>query len=271
VPELPEVETIKNDLAPQMAGRTLRQVVLYWPGVVQEPSPQQLAERLPGQRVVTLSRRGKYLLLGLLSGESLIFHLMMTGRLLLRHLSHPPDPHTRVAFLLDGDLELRFADTRKFGRIWLTREPQRVLGKLGPEPLDSAFGVAELAERLKGRSGRIKPLLLDQSFLAGVGNIYADESLFLARIHPLRKASSLSPKEVEGLYRALRIVLQRAIKNRGTSFDDYRDGFGEMGRNQLELSIFQRGGESCPRCGATVQRIVVGGRGTHLCPHCQAL
>lgn len=285
MPELPEVHTIVTDLAPQLEGRTFQQVLINWPGSVEEPSPDELAQGLAGQRIEHLSRRGKYLLFDLVSGydasgyrtincvvssKTLIVHLGMTGRLYIPQPGEPPDPYCVARFLLDAGVELRFADVRKFGRIWLVDEAARVVGKLGPEALDESFGPGDLVGRLNRRPGaRIKALLLDQSFLAGLGNIYTDEALYEARIHPASPAGSLPEGKVKELYRAIREVLHRGIRNRGTTFSDYRDGFGRLGTNQDALAVFRRTGEPCPRCSATIQRTVVAGRGTYFCPCCQ--
>lgn len=270
MPELPEVETVTRDLSSNVVGRSFEQANIFWPRVAEEPAAEELVEILAGLRIERLTRRGKYILFHLHSGKFLIIHLRMTGRLYLAQPGDLPDPFTTASFVLTGGQELRFADQRKFGRIWLVDDPAAVVGKLGPEALDEALTASDLKEKLKARPGaNIKALLLDQSFLAGLGNIYADEALFEAGIHPSRRAGSLSPKQVEALYRAIRTVLHKAIKNRGTTFSDYRDGFGRAGRNKESLAVFHRSGECCVRCGCTIQRTVVAGRGTHFCPNCQ--
>ncbi len=290
MPELPEVQTIVTDLAPRLEGRAFRLVSINWPGSVEEPSPDELAQGLAGLRIEQLSRRGKYILFDLVSGydatgyrtingavssnavssKTLIVHLGMTGRLYIPQPGEPPDPYCVARFLLDGGVELRFADVRKFGHVWLVEDAGRVVGKLGPDPLEGSFGPGELRERLDRRPGaRIKALLLDQSFLAGLGNIYTDEALFEARIHPTRPAGSLPESKVNELHRAIREVLERGIQNRGTTFSDYRDGFGRAGRNQESLAVYHRTGSPCPRCSATIERTVVAGRGTYFCPRCQ--
>lgn len=270
MPELPEVETIVNDLAPRVEGRAFREVLVHWPRTVEEPAPDDLACALVGQGIERLYRRGKYILFSLASGQTLAVHLGMTGRLYVPDLGEPPDPYCVARFLLDGGLEVRFADVRKFGRIRLAEDTSGVVGKLGPDPLEGSFNPGELRERLKRRPrARIKALLLDQSFLAGLGNIYTDEALFEAGIHPTRAAGSLPDDKIEELHQAIRAVLARGIRNRGTSFSDYRDGFGRMGNNQESLAVFHRKGSPCTRCSAIIRRIVVAGRGTYFCPRCQ--
>lgn len=269
MPELPEVETIKNDLLPQLVGRHFTGVRIEWPGAVR-PTPEALSNGIAGQRIEALERRGKYLILRLSGGPSLVIHLRMSGSLLLRASTAAPDLYTRNTFLLDGGLELRFVDRRKLGRIWLVDDAAQVVGDLGPEPLEGDFTPQVLSERLKRRSGPIKAVLLDQSFLAGVGNMYADEALFLARLHPLRAANSLSAEDTEKLYHAIRAVLRTAIKHRGTTFSDYQRPDGEPGTHQFHFHVAHRGGLPCNVCRTLVQRIEVRGRGTYFCPRCQA-
>ncbi len=271
MPELPEVETIKSDLLPQVVGRSFTAVRLDWPGAVTQPPAEVLAQRITGQRIEALERRGKYLIFRLSSGQSLVIHLRMSGSLLLRPAPARPDPYTRNVFLLDGVLELRFVDRRKLGRIWLVEDVAQVTGNLGPEPLEPGFTAQVLAQRLGRRSAPIKPALLDQGCIAGVGNMYADEALFLACLHPLRPANSLSQEEVARLHRAIRAVLRTAIANSGTSFSDYQRPNGELGRHLSHFHVAHRGGQPCPVCGTPVQRIEVRGRGTYFCPRCQTL
>jgi len=270
MPELPEVETVRQDLlAVGLVGHRIEGVTVRWPRHIATPSVEEFRVRLSGQEVLDVRRRGKYLIFALSGGDYLLIHLKMTGQLLFREATAPADAYTHTVFHLDCGHELRFSDTRKFGRVYLVSDPQTVVGGLGPEPLDDAFTAEELGRLLTQRRGRLKSLLLNQEFLAGLGNIYADEALFLARIHPLRTADTLSPSEVKELYRAIQKVLRQAIAGRGTSVDRYRDASGEKGTYQEELLIFRRTGEPCPRCGGPVERIVVGGRSTHFCPICQ--
>jgi len=271
VPELPEVETIRQDLLPRVVGRTITHIWLSpeAPRLVRRPSSQEFVQGLRGRRIEDISRRGKYLLLPLSDGRTWIVHLRMTGSLLHHRQEEPIDPYTRARFGLDDGWELRFRDLRKLGEMWLVEEPQEVVGKLGPEPLAEDFTPDVLASRLAGRRTSIKALLLDQRALAGLGNIYADEALFFAGIHPLRPAGSLSQEEVLRLYEAIGLVLVQALGDRGTSFRFYVDALGRKGEHQLYIQAFRRTGQPCYRCGSPIQRIKVGGRGTHFCPRCQ--
>jgi formamidopyrimidine-DNA glycosylase len=231
---------------------------------------QDFEADLLGRRVMAIGRRGKYLIVCLDEGYLLI-HLKMSGRLQVVSNRHPFDKHVHVLLGLDNDHELRFHDVRKFGRIYLVDDPLQVTARLGPEPLADEFTLDDFRERLERRSGRLKSLLLNQEFLAGVGNIYADEVLFVARLHPLRKADSLRGEEQDRLYEAIRSVLRQAIGDRGTTLSDrgYTDAEGEAGSYQEQINVYGRAGEPCPRCHTPLQRIVVGGRSTHFCPRCQ--
>jgi formamidopyrimidine-DNA glycosylase len=269
MPELPEVETIKNDLRQALIGRRFNKVTVHWPRTVAHPAPEPFQRRLEGQRVLDVGRRGKYLVFRLSGGDYLLIHLKMTGRLLIRETGAAMEPHVRVVFDLDDGRQLRFDDTRKFGRMYLVDDPQTVVGRLGPEPLD--FTLEVFASLIARRRGRLKSLLLNQEFLAGLGNIYADEALFAASLQPLRCANTLTPAEVERLYHGIRHVLRQALARRGTTFDGrYRDPAGEAGGYQERLAVYRRAGQPCPRCGTPIERLVVGGRGTFFCPRCQA-
>lgn len=270
MPELPEVETIKNDLAALLVGRRFIGSRLLWGGAVKCPSVEAFQAQLEGRLILGLDRRGKYLILRLDDG-CLIFHLMMTGALLLRPAEAQLERFARNVFLLDDGWELRFVDPRKLGRMWLVRNEEQVVGKLGPEPLAPSFTPEALKERLSGRRAPIKPLLLDQGLVAGMGNIYADEALFAAGIHPLRPAQRLSGMEVQELHNGILQVLRQGVERRGTTISDYQDAHGRPGNNQDTLRVFRRRGQPCPRCGTTVERIVVRGRGTYFCPRCQKL
>ena len=273
MPELPEVETVRRTLAQALVGRRIIGVVFgAFTGCVAGVMPEALHEAVSGHRVVDVGRRGKYLLIGLDSARTLAVHLRMTGELRLVGSDFPESAYQHLAFQLDDGRELRFSDVRKFGRIRLL-DPA-ALGELdqalGPEPLDPDLTAPRFAAMLAERRRAVKGLLLDQGFIAGIGNIYADEALFQAGIHPLRAASSLSPGEAGALLDATRCVLRQAIDHRGTTLRNYRDGLGGAGTNQLFLAIYGRpAGEPCPRCGSPVQRIVVAQRGTRYCPVCQ--
>lgn len=270
MPELPEVENVARILRPEVVGRRVVEARVLWPRSVARPSPEAFCQGLAGREFTSVGRRGKVLTLGLAGGWWLLVHLRMSGRLLLARPAEPAQVHLRVALGLDDGRQLRFVDPRKFGRLWLVQDPAEVLGSLGPEPLDAAFVPEALQMRLRSRRrARIKSLLLDQRFLAGVGNIYADEALFLAGVHPCRPAGSLTGEEVERLHRALREVLAAAISDGGTTLSAYRRPDGSPGEHQELLQVFRRAGEPCPQCGTPVVRAVVGGRGTYFCPRCQ--
>ncbi len=266
MPELPEVETIKNELLPHILGREVTAVTLLWEGIVKLPSVEEFCSRIIGQRITGLTRRGKYLLFSLSGGEVLVMHLKMTGSLLL---DSDDDGFARAVFHLDDGTRLSFRDPRKFGAIWLTADGNDVTSRLGPEPLEAGFTPEVLAQRLRHRVAPIKAILTDQSFLAGVGNMYADEALFEVKIHPLRQGGSLSRDEIERLYSAIRRVLQAAISNKGASVRNYFRPSGEMGTAHFEFRVAHGLGKSCPNCGTPIRRITVRNRGTYFCPKCQ--
>jgi formamidopyrimidine-DNA glycosylase len=271
MPELPEVETVADDLRRQLIGRRFAGATITWPRTLAEPDAEALAARLHGREVLHVGRRGKYLIIALDSGESLIIHLRMTGRLAIVPRDHPAlsDSHVRAHFALADGHALVFTDARKFGRVWLVDDIARVTGKLGPEPLDWTFTPELLGERLRDRRTAMKALLLDQTVVAGLGNIYADEALFVAGIHPLRPAASLSDDEVGRLHAAIRFVLQESVEERGTMLRDYRTPYGPDGAYQNRLRVYQQTGRPCPRCGTPIERIRVTQRSTHFCPRCQ--
>ncbi len=236
------------------------------------PTVEELTKQLPSHKILEVGRRGKFLFLSLSGPSYLLIHLRMSGHLRVEPATAPPDNHIRLIFHLADGRRLVFSDSRKFGRVYWTTEPALVVAGLGPEPLAEDFTPDALAVLLSKHKGAIKPLLLNQALLAGLGNIYADEVLFLAGLHPLRKANILSPAEAERLYAAIREVLQQAIDHRGTTLDDegYCDAEGRPGRHQEELHVYGRAGKPCPRCRTTlIQRMKVGARGTHFCPACQ--
>lgn len=269
MPELPEVETTVRALRQPLVGRTFTEVRCYWPRQIVTPSLTELQQRLHGQQVNAITRRAKYLLFHLSAGDTLIIHLKMTGHLSVVAQDSPADKHTHLIIgLADGD-ELRFRDMRKFGRVYLVSDPDEVLAGLGPEPLDEAFTVDVLHERLNGRSRTLKPLLLDQSFVAGIGNIYADEALFVARLHPERKADSLTDQEIAALHAAIQQVLRLGIRREGASIQNYVKPDGQRGDMQNAVAVFRRTGFPCPVCGTSIERMVLGGRSTHFCPVCQ--
>jgi len=295
MPELPEVETVARQLQGWVAGAQISDAEVRWARTIRHPEPEQFVAEIRGAQISRVGRRAKSVLIHLADGRVVTVALRMTGALIVAPAGTPDDPYARVIFQLADGRELRYRDVRKFGRIglWegggLLRRPARrrgakkkqaaeakapyrvgdVFGRHGPEPLASTFTAARLAERLRGRSARLKTLLLDQSFIAGVGNIYADEALWRARLHPLRTADSLTPDEVRRLHRAIRAVLRQGINNRGTSFGDYVGADDLPGENAERLMVYQRTGEPCYRCGRPIQRMVIGQRSTHFCARCQ--
>lgn len=280
MPELPEVETIARELRPLVTGARITGFRTDWPRSVRHPSPDELAARIAGRVVEGVERRAKWLLLALSGGAVLAIQVKMTGQLFVLPASVPRDRHVHLVFPLADGRELLIRDVRKFARVALYDRDDRgrvtgpdgsdPLGELGPEPLEDDFTLARFRARVRGRRSRLKPLLLDQSFLAGVGNIYADEALWRARLHPLRSAASIGPAAERALHRAIREVLAEGIERRGSSIDDYTapDGDGEM---QEHLAVYQRTGLPCLRCGRPVRRIVLGIRSTHFCSWCQRL
>jgi len=269
MPELPEIETIKNELAPSIIGEAFTDVCIFDAKIVADGSPENLRRDLISQRVEFLSRRGKYLLFGLSNGRSLIMHLRMTGSLLL---DHGDDEHyIRATFRLSNRHRLMFRDQRRFGLIWLVDNADTIVGKLGPEPLGDVFSPAVLREKLSGRSLPVKAALLDQGIVAGIGNMYADEALFAARIHPSRRVSNLSLEDLTILCDCIQNVLVAAIDCKGASVDTYLRPEGRPGTAHCEFRVAHRGGQACSVCGDTVLRIPIQNRGSYFCPTCQPL
>ncbi|MHB1417657.1 MAG: DNA-formamidopyrimidine glycosylase [Chloroflexota bacterium] len=273
MPELPEVETIKNDLRELVLGRTVTAVDLRDPTLVRHPEPTRFTTRLEGQRLLDAQRKGKYLLLRLSSDDFLAIQLMITGQFLLKRPEDAVAANTRLILSLDDGRQLRLVDQNGYAKVSLVTEAETasVLGldKLGPDPTSPDFTLATFRDLLQGRRGRIKSLLLDQHVLAGPGNIYVDEALFRARLHPARAANSLDDAEVARLYDALRHVLLTGIAKRGTTIATYRDVLGRPGHYQEELQVFRRTGKPCPGCGGKVVATKLGGRDTYYCPTCQ--
>jgi formamidopyrimidine-DNA glycosylase len=282
MPELPEVETVARDLRPRILGATIVGARCSWARTLRSHTPEAFAAGVVGRRVEAVGRRAKQIVIDLSDGTALTIHLKMTGQLFVVPAELPVDPYVRLALELADGREVRFRDIRKFGKVGLYgRDPGTgelvseaggtgVFAALGPEPLDPGFTLRDFRRRLRRRKGRLKPLLLDQSFVAGVGNIYADEALWAARLHPLRTAVTLRPPDERRLYGTVRSILTEAVERRGSSIDDYTapDGDGSM---QEQLQVYQRTGEACPRCGRPIKRIVVGARSTHFCSWCQRL
>ncbi len=271
MPELPEVETIRRDLAASARGRRIVSIKVLNNGSVKGITPKGLSRALTGRRLSSFRRRGKNLIIDLDSGQSLVVHLKMTGILQMQTGDGPLPRAARIIFGFSDGGRLVFSDQRKFGSVQLVEDAQRVPGlkKLGPEPLSRSFTTGVLAERLAGRKAPIKPLLLDQSVLAGLGNIYVCESLHRAGIDPRRPALGLKPDEVAKLHRSIKDVLKAAIRARGSSVDTYRDGRGRSGWFQVSHRVYDREDRRCRRCGSLVRREVLRGRGTYWCEGCQ--
>lgn len=262
MPELPEVETIARKLKPDLVGRTILSAQLFWPRTLAFPSSRKFKKQIQGQTIRDVGRRAKFLIVQL-SDYSLLIHLRMSGDLFLRDSTIRPGLHDRLVLQLTGDRSLVFNDTRKFGRVWLTQKPEDVLSRLGPEPLGTDFTVQWLHAALHRKHRQLKPLLLDQTFLAGLGNIYADEALHTARLHPLILSSSVTAEQTRALHEAIHSVLNEGIRRNGASFDwVYRGG-------EFEFRVYGREDQECPVCGTKIERILVGQRSTHFCPNCQ--
>jgi formamidopyrimidine-DNA glycosylase len=271
MPELPEVETVVRGLRGPLVGRTALDVICTQPSVIRPADPAAFRARLAGQRFTAIERRAKYIVCRLSGGDVLVVHLKMTGRLYVTDDSavHDSDRWAHLVIQLDGGQQLRFSDMRRFGFAALAADLAEVTPSLGPEPLSEDFTLAGFRAALKGRHRAIKALLLDQAFLAGVGNIYADEALFRAQIHPLRPADRLPRAAADRLFAAIRAVLQAGIEREGASVNWYRKPDGTQGSAQMYFDVYDRAGQPCTRCGGAIEKIRVAQRGTHYCPHCQ--
>jgi formamidopyrimidine-DNA glycosylase len=297
MPELPEVETIARTLRPELVGRTILEADVRWARTVAAPSARKFKEQIKGQQIQSVGRRGKFLNIRLQplpdslrsQGEAYNFliHLRMSGDLIIKEGKIKAEKHDRLILTLTpaplhlpssrqgekGGGERRaareaylvFNDTRKFGRVWLTQKVEDVLGNLGPEPLSDEFTPKWLFDALHARRRQLKPLLLDQSFLAGLGNIYTDEALHMAKLHPLALSDSVTARQAERLHHSIKAILQEGIRRNGASIDWVYRG----GEFQNHFRVYGRQGEPCPVCGTAIERLVIGQRGTHLCPHCQ--
>lgn len=264
MPELPEVETLTRTLGPVLIGRTILSADLRWPRTLAAPAPVKFKKQITGQKIEGLSRRAKYFILQL-STSSLVIHLRMSGDLLAVLGGYEPAQHDRLLLKLSGDVNFIFSDPRKFGRAWLVGDPARLFADLGPEPLSKAFTPTWLFTALHARRRQLKPLLLDQKFIAGLGNIYTDEALHLAKLHPLMPSDRVSTAQAEVLWHSVREVLEEGIRRNGASIDWVYRG----GEFQHHFRVYGREGQACPVCGVEVERILVGQRGTHFCPKCQ--
>jgi formamidopyrimidine-DNA glycosylase len=273
VPELPEVETIVADLRPHLVGRTILRAELAFPTIVRHPEPEEFVDAIVGMRIESVGRRGKYILLHLSHDLLLVVHLGMTGQLRLVDEITPLEKHTHAVLFLDDGRQLRYRDPRRFGRLLLGTKgallDARKMPRLGPEPIDPDFAADELYRRLRKRKAPLKAVLLDQTAIAGVGNIYADESLHRARLRPDRVAGTVSKRSAARLHESLRESLRAAIANRGSSVDTYRDAWGELGGQQEQLLVYGRAGEPCFTCGRPLRSLRVAGRTTVFCTRCQ--
>ena len=272
MPELPEVETVRRRLEPVLAGRSLEHVEILDARLTRPLDPLEVAAELVGERVEAVDRRGKYLVVRFESGRALVVHLRMTGSLLHVADVPEPDPHRRAVVTLDDGTTVVYRDVRRFGT-WLVAEPGEAEpyldARLGREPLGPAFTTKRLGEALAGRRAPVKAAILDQRRLAGVGNIYADEALWRARIHPRRPAGELGQEELKALHRGIRAALKAGIARQGATLRDYRTPDGGSGRMQHEFKVYGREGEPCERCGRPIEKTRAAGRGTWFCPGCQ--
>ncbi|WEG13911.1 DNA-formamidopyrimidine glycosylase [Pullulanibacillus sp. KACC 23026] len=275
MPELPEVETVKETLKQLVLGKTIRDVVIFWPKLIKEPpDSHEFAERLKGQTIHNIRRRGKFLCLDL-DEEVLVSHLRMEGKYV--YFNHradvTKDAHTHVIFTFTDGSELHYKDVRKFGTMHVfpkgEEERRLPLVQLGPEPLEERFTAALLKQRLKNTTRAIKLALLDQTVVVGLGNIYVDEALFRARIHPETPTDQVSQAKLNQLVPAIKETLGEAVEMGGSTVRTYRNGQGRMGMFQQKLAVYGREGEPCVECGTPIKKIKLGGRGTHFCPNCQ--
>jgi len=266
MPELPEVETFARQLKPALVGKRILSADLRWNRTLATPSPKKFREQIVGQKILDVGRRAKFLNIQL-KDFSLLVHLRMSGDLLIRNSTIGLEKHDRLIIKLSGNKSLVFNDTRKFGRVWLTANSEEVLGRLGPEPFGREFTPQWLYTALHHKKRQLKPLLLDQTFLAGLGNIYTDEALHIAKLHPAAASDSVTTEQAEALHEAIRKVLRAGIRRNGASIDwAYRGG-----QFQNYFRVYDREGTACPVCGTEIQKIIVGQRGTHICPQCQSV
>ncbi|MCA0754824.1 DNA-formamidopyrimidine glycosylase [Paenibacillus sp. N4] len=275
MPELPEVETVRRTLMELVSGKKIKAVTVRLPRIIQRPAePEQFADALAGRTIETVERRGKFLRI-MLDGLVLVSHLRMEGRYGVFPSEEPVELHTHVIFHFDDGTDLRYKDVRQFGTMHLFEPGEELrlppLNKLGIEPLEPGFTLDALQSRLAKRTSKIKPLLLNQEHIVGLGNIYVDEALFQARIHPERSPDTLKPAEWKRLHEAIRATLSRAVDAGGSSIKSYVNGQGEMGMFQHQLLVYGRKDEPCPSCSKPILKFTVGGRGTHICGKCQPI
>lgn len=277
MPELPEVEAVRSSLEPLLCGQEIIKVMIYHAGVISPLTAEAFAAALAGKNIAAVRRRGKYLLFSLqgkdVSGDVLMVHLRMTGQLVCEAPDAPMKKHTHVVLTLENGQEIRFTDVRRFGKMAVfpggdfSRDPG--LAALGPEPLSEEFSPEYFYTKINQKKVKIKAALLDQEIVAGLGNIYADEVLFVAKVLPTRLCCSLSRREVDCLCQCIKNILAEAVLHKGTTFRDYVDGEGKKGSHQDFLQVYQREGVPCSRCGTIIQRVKIAGRSSHFCPHCQ--
>lgn len=275
MPELPEVETIVRELREaNLIGLQIEKAIVFWDRSIANLNSHQFCQKIYNQKIADIQRRGKFLVFKL-TNDTLLVHLRMTGKFLITHNEDKDHSHERVRLYLSDQRILHYEDQRKFGKWYLTSNPDQFLDKLGVEPLSKDFTLEALRKCIKGSIRRIKPFLLDQRFVAGLGNIYVDEALWAAKVHPLRITQSLTENEIIELHFSIVQVLKIGIKNIGTSLGAARANYfsvsGRRGNNQQALKVFRRDGLLCPRCQAIIKKIVVAQRGTHFCPNCQQL
>ncbi len=272
MPELPEVDQVRKTLIPHIVGKTIKEVEVRLPRMVQYPTATEFVAKAQGTKIESVTRRGKYLRLNLTKNRYILVHLRMTGALLAVKKTQPEPSHGHIKFVLTGDENLWFTDIRTFGTMYLLEGEDKVVegyATLGPEPLEEALTGEYLAKTCAKKTGAIKTVILDQKIIAGLGNIYADEALFAAGVLPTRRANSLSSKEYESLVAAINKVIAQGIKNNGTTFRNYQDADGHQGTNVLYLMVYGRKGEKCKVCGELLEHSKIGGRGSVYCPHCQ--
>jgi formamidopyrimidine-DNA glycosylase len=275
MPELPEVETVRKTLVKLVLQKQIENVSVYWPKIIKKPlEAEQFIDALKGETIEDVGRRGKFLIL-YTETYALVSHLRMEGKYGLYSKEDPFDKHTHVIFHFTDGTELRYRDVRKFGTMHLFRKGEEFqkppLLELGPEPFEESFTERYLGKKLGNTNRKIKPALLDQKIVVGLGNIYVDEALFRAGIHPERPANTLNEKEISILHREIVKTLNEAVKKGGSTIRSYVNSQGEIGMFQLELYAYGRKGEECKRCGTPLEKTTVGGRGTHYCPTCQKL
>ncbi len=274
MPELPEVQTVVTGLNKMLRNKKIVNTHIYDEMVIGYPEKEDFISLSEGKKIKSLTRRGKYIIINFSDNEhKLVIHLRMSGKLLYKKRNDEKDKHTHVIFEFDDDTDLRFNNIRKFGRLYIITENELEeagnLSNLGIEPLSDDFTLDLFEGMLDGRKGMIKPLIMNQEFIAGVGNIYADEALFMANIRPDRKANTLSEQEIEDLYNAIRKILKKGIKMGGTSVSDYVNALGKSGKFQHELNVYKKEGEKCEKCGEAIEKKKVSGRSARYCPNCQ--